>query len=280
MLQPDLVERVLARLGLADRPGTDLDGLNSVYAAISRNLSNDNIQKRIWFGGGRTTPVAGGEPTEFFENWLAHGTGGTCFPINGAMFALLEALEFPARRIAGTMMEPGAVRGISNHGSVIVAFDGVDYVVDAQISGFEALPLDPARETRTTRGIHTIRAFPIEDGFEIRFFTGHARDKEYRFQTEPESDPVDHARFLSLYDRSAKQDGYSPFNAAMYICRHFDDSILTLHRGFKYAVAQDGSVTTSEVDDVQTRDALITEFGISEEAVVALPEDEPGPDMS
>ena len=256
MISPDLLERLLARLGFRERPELDLVGLNSLYAVFSGNLSNDNVQKRIWFGGDRRTPVTGGDPAEFLENWLAHGTGGTCFPLNGAFCAVLETLGFPVRRIASTMMVPGAERGISNHGSVLVAFDGVDYVVDAQISDFEALVLDPDVETRTKTGIHAIRALPIEDGFEIRFHTGHERENEYRFQTEPENDPVDHSRFFSLYDRSANEAGYSPFNSALYISRHFEDSILTIHRGMKYAVGADGSVASSEIDDAGTRGGL------------------------
>ena len=173
-------------------------------------------------------------------------------------------------------MAPGATRGISNHGTVLTSFDGIDYVADAQTAGFEALPLLPGRESRTASSIHAMRALPIEDGHEIRFWIGHEREKEFRFQTEPENDPVDHARFLSLYDRSANAEGYSPFNSALYICRNFEDSVLSVHRGSKVAVARDGSITCEEVDDAQAREALVEELGISEEAVDALPKDDPG----
>jgi len=232
------------------------------------------VQKRIWLDGDRGSPVAGSYPEEFFENWLAHGTGGTCFPLNGAFAALLEALEFPVRRIATTMMVPGVERGISNHGSVVVTFDDVDYAVDAQTAGFEALPLRPGEETRTTSGIHAMSAFPIEDGFEVRFHTGHVREQEFRFQTESENDPVDHERFVSLYARST-DNAFSPFNNQLYICRHFEDSILSIHRGKKISVAADGSLTSVELDDALVREALVEEFGISEEAVYALPKDDP-----
>jgi len=276
VISPDLIERVLDKLGLDSRPEVDLAGLNSLYAAFSGGVPNDNIQKRIWFAGDRSKPVTGGDPTEFFENWLRHGTGGTCFPINGAFAALLQALDFPARRIASTMMAPGATRGISNHGTVLVSFDGIDYVSDAQTAGFEVLPLLQGQESRTATGIHAMRAAPIENGHEIHFWAGHMREKEFRFQTEPENDPVDHARFLSLYDRSANAEGYSPFNSALYICRHFEDSVLSVHQGSKVAVAADGSIISEEVDDAQTREALVEELGISAEAVDALPKDEPG----
>lgn len=274
-LGPGLLERVLERLGVIQHPGIDLPGLNAIYAAVSGRIPNDNIQKRIWFAGDRTTPVTGGDPGEFFENWLLHGTGGTCFPINGATAALLEALAFPVRRVTSTMMVPGASRGDSTHGTLIATLDGTDYLVDAQLAGFEVLPLLPGEETRTCSGIHAMSAVPIEDGFEVRFHSGRTRDREFRFQTEPENDPVDHARFLTLYDRSAKVEGYSPFNTALYISRHFRDSVLSIHRDRKILVAADGSVTSTELEDTQRTRVLVEEFGISEEVTRALPRDEP-----
>ena len=107
VLSPELVERVLSKLGLTERPSLDLAGLNTLYAAFSGNVANDNIQKRIWFAGDQTTRLTGGDPAEFFENWLAHGTGGTCFPINGGICALVHSLGFDARRIVGTMIMGG-----------------------------------------------------------------------------------------------------------------------------------------------------------------------------
>ena len=41
-------------------------------------------------------------------------------------------------------------------------------------------------------------------------------------------------------------------------------------------MAADGSINSEEIDDAQTREALVEEFWISEEAVEALPQDEPG----
>src|SRR5579862_9322901 len=102
-LSPALVEQVLAKLGLSNWPSLDLSGLNTVYAAVCANIPFDNVQKRIWFAGNRSRPVTGGDPSEFFENWLKHGTGGTCWPGNGGMYALARALGFNARRMAGSV---------------------------------------------------------------------------------------------------------------------------------------------------------------------------------
>src|ERR1700722_13894824 len=87
-LSPLLVEQVLAKLGLKNKPSLDLAGLNTLYAAICGSIPFDNVQKRIWFGTDQNKPSTGGDPTEFFENWVRHGTGGTCWPANGGMYAL------------------------------------------------------------------------------------------------------------------------------------------------------------------------------------------------
>ena len=276
VLSPDLVARVLLKLGLGDRPTRDLAGLNSLYAAFSGSVSNDNIQKRIWFAGDRTTPVPGGDPGEFFENWLAHGTGGTCFPINGAIHALARALGFDARLIAGSMIMEGYDQD-ANHGSVLVTLAGVDYLVDAQIAAFKALPLVPNRPAATGDGIHDIQAVPIEGGFDVLSYPGPDRREPLVFRTMPDYDPVDHNFFLAKYDLSASRElRRSPFNDTLFISRHFRDSIVIVGRHNKMVIAADNSVTKTEISDSERRRALVEVFGISREIANALPPDEEG----
>jgi len=274
VLSPKLLERVLAKLGLDERPSLDLAGLNTLYAAYCGSVPADNIQKRIWFAGDQTTPLPGGEPTEFFENWLAHGTGGTCCPINGGMCALVQSLDFDARRIAGSMINEGFTHS-DNHGSVLVTLDGVDYLVDAQIAAFKVLPLVPGTPASTGEGIHDINAMPSEDGFDVLWYTGANREESMPFRTRPEYDPVDHAFFLVTYDRT-KLKGHDIFNHTLYICYRFPDSIVTIGRSNKMTVAADGSITKIEITDAERRRVLVEEFGISEEITEALPPDVPG----
>jgi arylamine N-acetyltransferase len=212
-LAPDLVERVLGKLGLHGLPSVDLAGLNTVYRAFSSSVSNDNVQKRIWLTGDRASPVTGGDPAEFFENWLTHGTGGTCFPINGSFAALLEVLEFQVRRIVSTMMVPGAERGDSNHGSLVVSLEGVDYLTDAQCAGFEALPLRPYGETRTTSDIHAMRTFPTDHGFDVRFHSGHMREREFGFSPSLRTTPsATSTSFHSTTGRQTLRDSVPSIN--------------------------------------------------------------------
>jgi arylamine N-acetyltransferase len=268
-LFPALLERVLAKLGLRQLPTLDLVGLNLVYAAFSENVPFDNVQKRIWFAGLQTKPLPGGDPNDFFASWLRHGTGGTCWPLNGAMYALLHALGFPARRIAGSVIVEGYPQG-ANHGSVLVTLDGINYLVDAWMAAFRVLPLVPGRPASTGDGIHDIRAVLTENGFEIISYPGFNRDHPLPFRPEPEHDPVDHAFFLARADRT-RAVGF--FNDALFITRHFSDSILTIGRMSKFRVAADGTLTKTEVGEAERRRTLIQEFGLSEEIAQALPHD-------
>jgi len=271
-LASGLVERVLAKLGVYQHPELNLTGLNALYAAFSANVPFDNIQKRIWFASSQTTPLPGGDPNEFFNNWLQHGTGGTCWPLNGAMYALAHALGFDARRIVGSVIVEGYPRG-ANHGSVLVNLDGINYLVDAWMAAFKVLPLISGKPSSTGQGIHDISAVPTEIGFEIISYPGFDREHLLPFRTEPEYDPVDRALFLARYDRT-KAVGF--FNDALFICRHFPESILTMGRKSKFRVAVDGAFTKTEPTEAQRKASLIEEFGLSEEIVEKLPPNVPG----
>lgn len=272
VLSAELLERVLGKLGLSHRPSLDLAGLNTLYAAYCGNVPTiDSIPKRIWFAGDQRTPLPGGDPTDYFESWLKHGTGATCWPTNGAVYALVHSLGFDARRIAGCIvMEqyPG-----TNHGSVVVTMDGADYLVDGNLGAFKVLPIVPDRNTSSGDGLNDIRAVPMEGGFDVLWYQGHDREAPLTFRTEPEHDPVDHAFFLDRYDRTKQ---LSVFNAALFICRRFPDRIITLGRKNKITVAADNTLTKTEISDAERKRVLVEDFGISEQMADALPPDEPG----
>ncbi len=271
VVPPELMERVLAKLGLADWPSLDIAGLNALYAVYCRSVpAIDSIPKRIWFAGEQRTPLPGGEPREYFESWIAHGTGGTCWATNGAMYSLLHSLGFDARRIAGCIVleeYPG-----TNHGTAVVTLDRVDYLVAANLAAFEVLSLVPGTATSAGNSIHRLSAVPINGGFDVLWYQGHDREAPLTFRTEPEHDPVDHAFFLDRYDRTRQ---LSVFNAALFICRRSPDSILTLGRENKITVAADNTLTKTAISDAERKQVLVEEFGISEQMADALPPDEP-----
>ncbi len=267
-LSPALVERVLVKFGFAREPQVNIEGLNEVYAAVCSRIPFDNAQKRIWFASGGEKPAAGGDPEEFFENWLKHGTGGTCWPMNGGMYALARALGFRARRTAGSVVVPNYPQG-ANHGSVLVEIDGTEHVCDPVFGAFKVLPLVAGQAASTDTGIHNLRAVPRDDGgFEMYLNLGWA-PVEIPYRPEPEHDPVDHNFFLRRYE-IANRVGF--FNSTLLVMRRARDSIVTLGRG-KKLVRTAAGIETIGIADAQLKDVLIEEFGFSEEIVATIPPD-------
>ena len=268
-LSPSLVEGILAKLGFEDAPPADLDGLNALYGAICSRIPFDNTQKRLWFASGQRKPATGGDPVEFFENWLKHGTGGTCWPSNGGMYALASALGFRARRTAGSVIVPNYPRD-TNHGSVLVEIDGIEYVFDLAFGAFRVLPLVAGQAASTNTGINNLRAvMQDQGGCEIYWNLGWA-PVEIPFQPEPEHDSVNHAFFLSHYE-IANRVGF--FNTTLLVMRRSRDSILTIGRGKKLVRTESG-IETIPITEKQT--TLIEEIGMSEEVVGMIPADTEG----
>jgi len=266
-LSPALVELVLAKLGLQNKPTLDLPGLNTLYAAICGNIPFDNIQKRIWFASDRKKPVTGGDPRDFFENWVRHGTGGTCWPGNGGMYALAHALGFQTRRMAGSVIVANYPQG-GNHGSVLVTLDGVDHVFDHSFGAFKVAPFVPGKPASTGTGVHNVEVIPVDGGFEVFFHLGWTEDA-LAFRTEPEYDAVDHSFFIARYD-NASRVGF--FNDTLLITRRFANSIVTVGRMNKLVISTDGLAKT-ELTAGQRDEVLIQELGLTPEVVSMIPPD-------
>ncbi|OSI96531.1 arylamine N-acetyltransferase [Bradyrhizobium canariense] len=274
MISAELLNAVKSKLGLPSRPRVDLTGLNQIYAAYSGHIPNDNIQKRIWLSGNKSQPVTGGEPAEFFENWLEHGTGGTCFPTNGALCSLLCAIGFDARRILGSVMMEG-IEHEGNHGTVLVRIADIEYLVDAQLAAFSALPLIVGRFAKTGGGIHDVQAVPRGEEFDVQWYPGSNRQVPMITRLDLKPGPVDHSVFMAQYALSALRDRKrSPFNEAIFIGRHFPDRILNLGRLTRTEISCDNVVSKREITPAERTQILVDEFGISAEIVQAIPPDE------
>ncbi len=264
---PALVERVLSKLGFGNWPPVDLAGLTMLFAAYSGSVPFDNIRKRIWFAGDRTGPLPDSDPDDFFEHWLAYGTGGTCWPSNGALCALLQAVGFDSQRIAGSVLIAGLPG--PEHGSVVVRLEGVEYLVDGNFGAFAVLPLTAGVASRTATGINEIRAVPHENGWDVLWYSGHNREQPFTFRLSG-LEALDHQFFVQRYQQTIDA---SPFNESLYAVRRFRESIVTIGRNNKIVVNADGSFLRTHVGESERRTALIEELGIAEEIAMALPPD-------
>jgi arylamine N-acetyltransferase len=136
-LSGDLVNRVLARLDINALISTDAESLQRLYSAWCRHIPFDNIRKMIVLSSGDKQPLPGIDATDFFEHWLQHGCGGTCWPVANAFYELVFALGFNVQRIAGSMRD----MGVLNHGSVKVVFDNKEFLAEASLLLNRILPL-------------------------------------------------------------------------------------------------------------------------------------------
>ncbi|MEP6508629.1 MAG: arylamine N-acetyltransferase [Gemmatimonadales bacterium] len=132
-----ITERVLARLGFSSPPPTDNAGLSALYAAWCISVPFDNIGKLIALRTSPGDPLPGMDATEFFERWLTHGVGATCWATANALHELLVGVGFDAHRVAGSMRDTGYI----GHGSVRVCIDGIDWLADSSLLTDIPLPL-------------------------------------------------------------------------------------------------------------------------------------------
>ncbi len=267
LLNQGLVERVLDGLGLSSRPEISLAGLSDLYGAWCRRVPFDNIRKLIHVRAGNPATLPGDTPNEFFEAWLAHGTGATCWGANGALCELLATLGYDARRAAATMMVAPGIP--PNHGSVVVHFGDARYVTDASMLFVEPLPLlDGARIPHPAWGVDA----RIVDGF----FT-------VRWNALQRPDPLD-CRF-NRYDVSAADFStfheatrvWSPFNFNLNLNLVRDNGRIGAGLGNRIVVDANGNATGTPIADEARKRFLVDEIGISEEIADLVPDDLPMP---
>lgn len=254
-LSADLRDRVLERLGFSSPPALDLAGLRALYRAWCYGVPFDNVRKMIALRAEEGGPLPGGRGDDFFAHWLAHGCGGTCWPGSNALFELFEAAGFAARRVAGSMRDLGIV----NHGSVKIAVEGHDWLVDSSLLTLMPLPL----ETETFVHREPLLALEVEpvDGTHVVWI-----------DTPPNSgfmccrlldDPTDHATYLAAYERSRE---VSPFNQRLYARRHRPGEVLVLIGGTRIARTPEGTAS-AELTPEGVCAALRDDFGLSDELV-------------
>lgn len=230
LLGRELLDRVLEAFGLGSEIRSDLAGLHAVYAAWCRAVPFDNMRKMIALRAGDGAKLPGLDPADFFENWLANGTGGTCWPSSNAMYALLRTLGFNARRVAGSMFDMGMV----NHGTVKVNIDGQDWLCDTGLLTKKPLPLtdevyigdDPTVgvEVEPLHGSYMIWIdfVPLEDYVPCRLLV----------------DPVDSSVYAERNEVFSRE--LSPFNQRLYFRKSGPGGASTILGNTHFSRSADG----------------------------------------
>lgn len=265
----DLFERVLARLGFTQRPEISKAGLDALYAAWCRSVPFDNVRKVIHFRAANPAPFPGHTAVDFYEAWLKHGTGGTCWAGNGAFHALLEWLGFDAVRGVATMMAAPNIP--PNHGTVQVQFGDQRYLVDCSILHVEPLLLVADREVRIEHPAWGARCAQHEGRWHIHWRPMHKLDG---FECRLEIFGAPAQEFADRYEMTR---AWSPFNHAVVARKNRGDEVVGMAYGQHVTIHEDGSTTQCPMSHQERNRSLIEDIGLSEEIVSQLPPDEETP---
>ena len=266
-MRDELVEATLARLAV-ERPAPDLVGLHSVYASWCRSVPFDNTLKLIHSAEGLRGPLPGSSADSFFDNWLEHGTGGTCWAGNGALHDFLAALGFDVARAVATMLPIPDLQG-PNHGSVVVTIDGSRYIADASIlSGEPIRILEHGREDATAplprlawlddKPAVMWRMLMAPDGFPCRIDRIGAGWDEWDV----------------LHQRTSR---WSPFNYELNVRLQRGSETIGAAAGQRFVFHERGSLNSFPLEDEERTRFLAEHVGISESVARRVPLDRPIP---
>ncbi|HZT05787.1 MAG TPA: arylamine N-acetyltransferase [Chloroflexota bacterium] len=269
VLSRDIVERVLLKLGVATEPAPNLEGLSAVYRAWCQRVPFDNVKKLIHLGEECGGPFPGDDANDFFDSWLRHGTGGTCWAGNGALFALLNTLGFAATRGIATMMR--SPNTPPNHGTVVVELDGSRYLVDASILHGEPLRLEEAGATATAHPAWGVRCELRDGRWNVAWLPLTAPERIF-CRVERLGASADEFRRMHESTRS-----WSLFNYALSARVNRRDAVVGAGLGRRVTITATGAVTQQPLSPQERARLLIDEIGMSEEIVSRLPPDRPTP---
>lgn len=259
---------VLERLGVEPPPRLDVGGLRTVYAAWCGAVPFDNVLKLIHISEGRAGPLPGSTADGFFDAWLEYGVGGTCWAGNGALHDLLEALGFDVTRALATMLPSPGITG-PNHGTVIVAVGGDQWIADASILSGAPIRMTAPREAQPGGRLPRFewldgspavvwQALPAPAGFPCRIDLIGASTVEWD----------------ALHQRTG---AWSPFNFELSARLMKGDASVGISAGQRFRFAADGTLAVTQLDRSERVRFLVQEIGISEELAGQIPDDRPAP---
>ncbi|HEX6576118.1 MAG TPA: hypothetical protein VF042_14215 [Gemmatimonadaceae bacterium] len=84
-LSRELFHRVRERLGFDDVPEISTAALARVYRAWGETIPFDNAAKLVALRNNASGNLPGIDASEFFQNFLEHGVGATCWPSSNAL---------------------------------------------------------------------------------------------------------------------------------------------------------------------------------------------------
>jgi arylamine N-acetyltransferase len=249
LLGPRLLREVRERLGIVDL-SVDSAGLHAFYRAWCLNVPFDNLHKMRVIFAEPENPYPMQSAQELFENFLAYGIGGTCWPHANAMYALLRACGFDARRATGSMYDFED----HNHGTVFVTLDdGSTWILDNAMLTVQPLRVDRDPLTLQT-GVHFAE---VEHEGDALFVHGLFPPFPYIFCHIRERD-VDERVFATQWEKLRRKGA---FNERLHIQRATPDALVAM-RGANLYRWDGRALETTPLDEDGVLHHLATTMGV------------------
>lgn len=233
---------LLSRIGLAELPAADVDGLFALHRAFVGGVPYENLAVQL----GESGPL---DFASLAARLLADGRGGYCFELNTVLAELLLACGFSVTRHHAVVDGPGP----TNHMALIV--DGA-WLADAGLGEGFVDPL-PLAEGPHTVGPFTYRLSRIDGGWR---FEQHRWGSLKAFELAGAPAPVSD---FEVHHRRLSTDPASSFVKTLVVQRPEADRIVTLRS--RTLTARGPAIDSRRV--VESRDelaaVLLSSFGIT-----------------
>lgn len=126
-LDDAFVDDILRFLKLRRQPPT-YEYLNALIGASIRRVPWESVTRILKRDAASKTADCPRFPREVWNDAMRFGGGGTCFEINYAFFALLNALGFEGYMTLNDMTEAQKC-----HAAIVILFNGQKYLVDVSV---------------------------------------------------------------------------------------------------------------------------------------------------
>lgn len=154
-------------------------------------------------------------PKEFWGLALEHGTGGTCFETNLALFSLIQSLGYDGYLTINNMRF-----NVGCHTAIVVLLDGEKWLFDAGYPLECLVPISPVETTESKAKFLTYQVNPILE--DVYVVTRSRHPKPYIFTLFDKPVPLDDYKL-------ATQNDYRPegnFNNSVVINKIVDEKMV------------------------------------------------------
>ena len=190
-------------------------------------------------------------PDVFWNDFLEHGTGGTCYARVAAFDELLSALGFASRKGLGKVTKD------FDHAALFVVTGGTEWIADV---GFPLPALLPANGGEIDSEITPISVTSNPRAVEVRFLAGVPEGPR---RLEIFRGAVSEDEFLALWRKTFRAD--AKFLSAVSILRHDGPRVLTFAHG---EVRVDDRHSRARIPILAGRPRRLAElFGIDEDVL-------------